>query len=141
MSARPTSERSPGGDRNGRSAGPPRAPASGREASPSVGRDAPGLGLGGSRNAIAPDPQVPHWREPDGTRQSYQTLRSGLPRSAARQLGHAHIAAIEAIAAAALAAAEGGDRRETRRLAASAARLCGEIAGLWPPTAFEVPER
>ena len=139
MRARPTSERSPGGDRNGRSAGPSRAPASGREASPSARRDAPGLGLGGSRNAIAPDPQVPHWREPDGTRQSYQTLRSGLQPSAARQLGQAHIGAIEAIAAAALAAAEGGDRREARRLATAAGRLCGEIAGRWPPTAVEIP--
>jgi hypothetical protein len=101
----------------------------------------PGVALGGSRHAIAPDPAVPQWREADGTRHSYLTLRCRLEPGLARELRPAHAAAIQAIAATALAAAEGGDRRETRRLAAAARRLCGEIAGLWPPTALEVPKR
>jgi hypothetical protein len=139
VSPRPTGERSPRDGTSGRSAGPSRAPGQGREASPSARRDAPGLGLGASRQALPPDPQVPHWREPDGARQSYQTLRCGLEPGAARELGQAHIGAIEAIASAALAAAERGERREARRLAAAAGRLCGEIAGRWPPTAVEIP--
>jgi hypothetical protein len=119
----------------------PAAPEAGRNGSFGPRPELLGVALGGLRYAIAPDPQVPHWREADGTRQSYQTLRCGLEPGSARALGEAHVAAIQAIAAAALAAAEGGDRRETRRLAAAARRLCGEIAGLWPPTALEVPKR
>jgi hypothetical protein len=44
-------------------------------------------------------------------------------------------------AAAALAASDCGDRRETVRLACAAARLCGEISGLWPRSAVEIPRR
>ena len=97
--------------------------------------------LGGVRRAIAPDLAAPYWRDSDGTRHSYQTLRLGLGPGPASDLRRAHAAAIHAIAAAALAAGERGDRRATKRHAAAAARLCGEIAGLWPPTAVEVPER
>lgn len=97
--------------------------------------------LGGWVRVRAPDPAAPFWRGEDGTRHSYQTLRVGLRPGPVRRLREAHLAAIEAIAAAALSAAERGDRRETRRLASAAARLCGEIAGLWPPTAVEVPKR
>jgi hypothetical protein len=141
MSARPTGERSARDGMNGRSAGPTRALAQGRQAIPIVRRDAAGVALGGSRQAIAPNPKVPYWREPDGTRQSYQTLRCGLQPRAARELGEAHIGSIAVIASAALRAAERGERREARRLAAAAGRLCGEIAGLWPPTAVEIPKR
>jgi hypothetical protein len=99
------------------------------------------VALGDGRHGVAPDPVVPYWREADGTRHSYRTLRCGLAPGPAHELRKAHVAAIEAIASAALDAAERGAGREARRLAAATARLCGEIAGLWPPTAVEVPKR
>jgi hypothetical protein len=102
--------------------------------------DRGGLVLGGGRRAIAPDLEAPYWREADGTRHSYQTLRLGLGPGPASELRRAHAAAIRAIAAAALEAGESGDRRGSRRLAAAAGRLCGEITGLWPPTALEIPK-
>jgi hypothetical protein len=91
---------------------------------------------GGQIYPLAPDAAAPYWRESDGTRSSYGSLRSGLDRRLAAEVGEAHLAAIGEIAAAALAASERGDRRETARLAA-AARLCGEIRGLWPPSAVQ----
>jgi hypothetical protein len=125
---------------NGRSTEAGRVPAPGRNGSRDGGYGPPRLALGGLRQVIVPDPRVPHWRDADGTRHSYQTLRCGLESGPADGLRQAHAAAIHAIAAAALAAAERGDHRETRRLAAAAGRLCGEIAGLWPPTAVEIPK-
>jgi hypothetical protein len=88
-----------------------------------------------------PDARVPFWRGEDGSRHSYGTLRCGLDPPMAGILGAAHVEAIRSIAAAALEASERGDRRETARLACAAARLCGEIRGLWPPTAVETPKR
>jgi hypothetical protein len=93
------------------------------------------LALGAGRRLIAPDPDVPHWREPDGTRHSYGSLRSGLEPRLLVELADAHLAAIARIAAAALAADGRGDHAPTARLAAAAARLCGEIRGLWPASA------
>jgi hypothetical protein len=87
---------------------------------------------------MAPDPEVPHWREADGTRHSYGSLRSGLEPRLVVELADAHVAAIGRIAAAALAAEGRGDHVQTARLAAAAARLCGEIRGLWPASAVEV---
>jgi hypothetical protein len=124
--------------RGGEQAAPPGASPNGSSA---ARRDPPGLALADGPKAIAPDPAVTHWREPDGTRHSYRTLRCALEPEAVRGLGRAHVAAIQAIASAALAAVEGGDGREARRLAAAAGRLCGEIAGRWPPSAVEVPKR
>jgi hypothetical protein len=97
--------------------------------------------LGGGRRLIAPDPDVPHWREADGTRLSYGALRSGLELRLASELADAHLHAIGRIAGAALRAHERGDHAETARLAAAAARLCGEIRGLWPAGAMEIPRR
>jgi hypothetical protein len=84
---------------------------------------------------------MPFWREEDGSRHSYGALRCGLDRHTASTLRAAHLHAIGRIAAAALDASERGDRRETARLAGAAARLCGEIRGLWPPYAVETPKR
>jgi hypothetical protein len=97
--------------------------------------------LGGWTLVWAPDPVTPFWREEDGTRQSYGSLRCGLDEDVTSELRRAHLEAIGRIAAAALAAFERGDRRETARLAMAAGRLCEEIAGRWPPAAVEVPRR
>jgi hypothetical protein len=91
----------------------------------------------GGRRLLAPDPEVPHWREPDGTRHSYGYLRGRPDARPAAELRERHLAAIQRIAAAALVAAECGEDRETARLATAAARLCGEIRGLWPSSASE----
>jgi hypothetical protein len=97
--------------------------------------------LGADRRLTAPDPDVPHWREADGARHSYGSLRSGLEPRHAAELTDAHLAAIGRIAAAALAADGRGDHAQTARLAAAATRLCGEIRGLWPASAVEIPRR
>jgi hypothetical protein len=102
---------------------------------------APGPAPDGDQRLIAPDPGVPHWRGADGTRRSYGSLRSGLEPRHAAELADAHLHAIGRIAAAALAAHERGDHAETARHAAAAARLCGEIRGLWPASAVEIPKR
>jgi hypothetical protein len=98
-------------------------------------RSGPHNALSGLR---APDPAAPYWREADGTRHSYGSLRCMFDERVAAELGEPHLAAIRAVAAAALAASERGNRRETARLATAAARLCGEIRGLWPASAVEV---
>jgi hypothetical protein len=97
--------------------------------------------LGAWTRMRPPDAGAPFWREEDGTCQSYGSLRCGLDPPMAGMLGAAHVEAIGRIAAAAIEASERGDRRETARLACAAARLCGEIRGLWPPTAVETPKR
>jgi hypothetical protein len=102
---------------------------------------APLAAQGAGRRLIAPDPDVPHWREADGARHSYGSLRSGLEPRHAADLADAQLRAIARIVAAALAADERGDHAETARLAAAAGRLCGEIRGLWPAGAVEVPRR
>jgi hypothetical protein len=89
---------------------------------------------------VPPDPDTPYWHEAGGARHSYRSLLSLLDPRLAGAVREAHLAAIQRIAAAALSAAERGDRRQTRRLATAAGRLCGEIAGLWPPTAVEIPK-
>jgi hypothetical protein len=86
-----------------------------------------------------PDAGTPFWREEDGSRHSYAALGCGLDRATARALRAAHLGAIGRIAAAALGAPERCDRRETDRLACAAARHCGEIRGLWAPSAAETP--
>jgi hypothetical protein len=96
---------------------------------------------GGRMPVLPPEPDVPYWREANRTRHSYPALRSGLDREPAAELREAHLAAIHRIATAALSAAERGDRWETARLATAAARLCGEIRGLWPPSAVETRKR
>jgi hypothetical protein len=98
------------------------------------------LVLGGWTRLHPPDTGTPFWREEDGTRHSYGSLRCGLDAGAAARLRDTHLSAIRSIAAAALEASASGDRGETARLARAAARLCGEIAGLWSPTAVEVPK-
>lgn len=97
--------------------------------------------LGGWVRVRAPDPGVPFWREEDGTRHSYGSLRCGLDGETATDLGAAHVDAIRRIAAAALEALECRDQRETLRLAMAAGRLCEEIAGWWSPAAVEIPRR
>ncbi|MBD0282656.1 MAG: hypothetical protein ICV69_10750 [Thermoleophilaceae bacterium] len=97
--------------------------------------------LGRRTTVRPPDPFAPFWREEDGTRHSYGSLRCGLDDAMASELGQAHLEAIGQIARAALAAFERGDRRETARLAVAAGRLCEEIAGRWPPAAVAVPKR
>jgi hypothetical protein len=97
--------------------------------------------LGGRARVRPPDRAAPFWREGDGSRHSYGSLRCGLDPGEATALRDAHLAAIGQIAAAALEASERGDRRETVRLASAAARLCGEIRGLWAPSAVEIPMR
>ena len=139
MSARPPGNRSLRAGTNGATG--ERSGGHRQEGNPNAQPDRPGVALGGLPYALAPDPQFPHWREPDGTRHSYQTLRCRLGPGPAGELRRAHAAAIHVIATAALAAAERGDRREVRPLAAAARRLCGEITGLWPPTALEIPKR
>jgi hypothetical protein len=99
---------------------------------------APLVSLSAGRQLIAPDPEVPHWREADGTRHSYGSLHSGLEPRLAAELADAHLHAIGRIAAAALAADGRGDHAQTARLAAAAARLCDEIRGLWPASAVEI---
>jgi hypothetical protein len=97
-----------------------------------------GAALAAERRLIAPDPEIPRWRAGDGTRHSYGRFarRSGRgsrrswptctgSRESSRSLG-AH---------------ERGDHAETARVAAVAARLYGEIRGLWPPSAVEIPRR
>jgi hypothetical protein len=101
--------------------------------------DLQSLVLGGWTRLNAPNADTPFWREDDGTRHSYGSLRCGLDDEAARRLRDAHLSAIRWIAAAALEASATGDRRDAARLARAAARLCGEIAGLWSPSAVEVP--
>ena len=86
-----------------------------------------------------PEPDAPFWRGADGRRHSYCSLRCRLDAECAVVLREAHCQAIHAIAAAALAARERGDQRETARLAMAAGRLCGEIAGHWPPSAVGTP--
>jgi hypothetical protein len=93
--------------------------------------------LDGRTRVRPPDPAAPFWREQDGSRHSYGSLRCGLDPGEATALRDAHLAAIGQIAAVALEASERGDRRETVRLASAAARLCGEIRGLWPPSAVQ----
>jgi hypothetical protein len=96
--------------------------------------------LGGWTRLNRPDTGAPIWREDDGTRHSYGSLACGLDAESARRLRDAHLTAIHSIADAALEASTTGDQRETTRLARAAARLCGEIAGLWSPSAVEVPK-
>jgi hypothetical protein len=96
---------------------------------------------GGWTRLRTPDVEAPFWREEDGTRQSYGVLRCDLDPAGASDLRIAHLEAIDRIAAAALTASESNDRREARRLAAAASRLCGEIVGRWSPSAVEVPRR
>jgi hypothetical protein len=93
---------------------------------------------GGKTWVLPPEPDATYWREGGGARHSYQTLRRLLDPRLGAELREAHLAAIHRIAAAALSAAERGDRRETARLATAAARLCGEIRGLWPASAVEI---
>jgi hypothetical protein len=100
----------------------------------------PGAQLHAGGPLLAPDPEVPHWRGADGSRLSFSSLRCGLDPAGWGELREAHLAAIRRIAAAALAAAERRDGGETARLATAAARLCGEIRGLWPPSAVETGE-
>jgi hypothetical protein len=87
---------------------------------------------------VPPDPDTPYWREAGGARHSYRSLLSLLDPRLAGAVREAHLAAIHRIASAALSAAERGERRETARLATAAARLCGEIRGLWPASAVEI---
>jgi hypothetical protein len=109
---------------------------------PSAGTlDLLSLPLGAWTRVRPPDAGIPFWREGDGSRHSYGALRCGLDGHTASALRAAHLGAIGRIAAAALDASERGDRRETARLASAAARLCGEIRGLWPPSAVETPKR
>jgi hypothetical protein len=103
--------------------------------------DLSGLRNDGSAPLCAPDLERPFWRAADGTRHSYRTLRCRIETAAVGELGEAHLTAIHTIAAAALAAGQRGDGRETRRLAVAAGRLCAEIAGFWIPTAVEIPKR
>lgn len=98
---------------------------------------APPATLWAERPLIAPAPEAPHWREADRTRLSCGSLRSGLEPRLAAELAEAHALSIRRIARAALAAKERGDHAEAARLASAAARLCGEIRGLWPPSAVE----
>jgi hypothetical protein len=97
--------------------------------------------LGGWTRLRTPEVEAPFWREDDGTRHSYGSLRCGLDPAEASALRAAHLEAIGRIAAAALLASERRERREARRLAAAASRLCGEIVGRWSPSAVEVPKR
>jgi hypothetical protein len=99
--------------------------------------DIRGLVLGGWIRVTPPDVAVPFWREEDGSRQSYRSLRCGVDTRTAARLAEAHLAAIHVIATAAVDAAERGDHRDTARLACAAARLCDEIRGFWPPSAHE----
>jgi hypothetical protein len=103
--------------------------------------DLPSPMLGGWMRLRTPDVGAPFWREEDGTRHSYGSLRCGLDLAKAKALHVAHLEAIDGIATAAVLASERGDRREARRLAAAASRLCGEIVGRWTPSAVEVPKR
>jgi hypothetical protein len=95
----------------------------------------PGAPVAAVRGLLAPDPEAPYWRDVDGSRHSYGSLRSVLGPRLAAEVADAHLAAIGRIAAAALAADRRGDHAQTARLAAAAARLCGEIRGLWPASA------
>ena len=104
------------------------------------GRLSAGAQLAARAPLLAPDPEVPHWREADGTRLSYSSLRCELDPADWDELREAHLAAIRRIAAAAVAAAERRDGGETARLPTAAARLCGEIRGLWPACALETRE-
>ena len=94
--------------------------------------------LRGGRRLLGPDPEVPCWRWPDHSRHSYGHLRARLDARLGAELREGHLAAIQRIAAAAVVAAERGEERETARLATAAARLCGEIRGLWPASASEI---
>jgi hypothetical protein len=97
--------------------------------------------LDGWTRVRPPDCAAQFWREGDGSHHSYGSLRWGLDPGETAALRDAHLAAIGRIAAAALEASERGERRETVRLASAAARLCGEIRGLWAPSAVEIPKR
>jgi hypothetical protein len=86
----------------------------------------------GSWNRVyAPTRQRPFWREQDGTRLAYSTViaHAGARRAEVRDL---HADAIVDLVSRAQAVDEQGDRPAARRLAAAAARLAGEVVGLWP---------
>jgi hypothetical protein len=87
---------------------------------------------GGCWNRVyAPTRRWPFWREQDGTRLAYPTViaHAGARRAEVREL---HADAIVDLVSRAQAVDEQGDRPAARRLAAAAARLAGEVVGLWP---------
>lgn len=77
--------------------------------------------------------QVPHWRDPQGRRATVQAALAGRTPEEQAAIVRAHAEAVGAIIhAAGEARLREGGRMEARSLATQAARLCGELAGLWP---------
>jgi hypothetical protein len=103
-----------------------------------AGRARPGAGRRAAADRARP--WCPPLARANGARHSYGSLGAGLEPRLAAELADAHLRAIRRIAAA-LAAHQRGDHAETARHAAAAARLCGEIGGLWPAGAVEITGR
>jgi hypothetical protein len=81
----------------------------------------------------APTVEIPHWCDPQGRRSTVQAALAGADPSARAAVVRAHADAVGALIHAAGEArlGDGGSTR-ARALATQAARLCGELAGLWP---------
>jgi hypothetical protein len=84
----------------------------------------------------APTPDRPYWHETeDGARHHLVDVLAGLPPDETTQIRSMHAQAIAALILAGMRARDARDHQRARALAHSAARLCEETIGLWPPSA------
>ena len=84
----------------------------------------------------APTPDRPYWHETeDGARHHLVDVLAGLHPDVATQIRSMHTQAIAQMVEAGMAATDARDFKRARALAHSAARLCEETIGLWPPSA------
>ena len=83
---------------------------------------------------LSPDERAPFWRRPDGTRLTYDDARLAAGPEREADVARVHADAICALVA---AAATTADADTARALASAAARLCGEVIGLWPRGSWE----
>jgi hypothetical protein len=85
-----------------------------------------------------PTVEISSWHEPDGTPHTVSELTAGLAGEKVEQIERSHAEAVRLLLLAAGAARRRGHHREARWLVTAAARLCGEMDGLWPISARTV---
>jgi hypothetical protein len=80
-----------------------------------------------------PSIEQPFWHElDDGSRHHLHAVLVGMEPQQTAEIHRLHACAIAAIAAEACSAWQQRETRRARALASAAARLAGEIVGLWP---------
>lgn len=88
----------------------------------------------GWRAVGAPTPQRPYWHELEDESHVHLPVLLAAVTDSGADIADLHGEAIATITRAALAARAAGDTIGARRLSNAAARLCGEIIGLWAPS-------